>query len=60
MAVGRTTSDWAHRYGSIALGLVVVQELLEAIPAQAATLRRAPGWAANHASGSSSASRSIG
>src|SRR5215467_16353909 len=33
MAVGRTTSDGAHRYGSITLGLVVVQKLLEAIPA---------------------------
>lgn len=60
MAVGRPPSGGTHRCWSITLGLVVVQELLGAIPAQEAILRRDRGWAANHASGNNSASRSIG
>ncbi len=59
MAVGRTPSGGTHRCWSITLGLIVAQEPLEAIPAQEAILRRARGWAANHASGNNSASRSI-
>jgi hypothetical protein len=42
------------------LGLDVVKDLLGAIPAQEAILRRARGWAANHASDNNPASRSIG
>jgi hypothetical protein len=56
VTAGRTPSGEAHRCWSITLGLVVVQDLLEAISAQEAILRRARGWAANHASGKSSAS----
>jgi len=47
MAVGRTPSGVAHRCWSITLGLIVVQERLEAIPAQEAISRRARGSAAN-------------
>jgi hypothetical protein len=37
MAVGRTISDQSHRCWSITLGLVDVQELLEAIPLRKVT-----------------------
>ena len=36
----------AYRCWSVTLGLVVVEDLLEDIPAQGSTLRRARGWAA--------------
>jgi hypothetical protein len=40
VTVGRTPSGKAHRRWRIALSMVVVQDLLEAIPAQEAILRR--------------------
>jgi len=43
VTVGRTPSGEAHRYWSLTLSMFVVQDLLEAISAQEAILRRARG-----------------
>jgi len=45
VTVGRTPSGEAHRYWSLTLSVFVVQDLLEAISAQEAILRRARGSA---------------
>ena len=59
VTAGWTPTGGAHWCWSKTFGLVVVQDLLEAIAVHEAILRRARGWAAYHASGNNSASRSI-
>jgi len=43
VTIGRTPSGEAHRYWNLTLSMVVVQDLLKAISAQEAILRRARG-----------------